>query len=88
MDPAEPDPVLLPLDDVGSLYANTADIWWTAHDVVIDLYTVGPIDPEEGSRVATGVARVRLPRTIITGMLMHLSRALGPLDPADGRDAP
>lgn len=88
MDVTEPDPILLAPDDADSLYANTANVWWTPHDVVIDLHTLGPVDPDEGVRIAVGIARVRLPRTMIMGVLTRLSQSLGPLDTTEGRDAP
>ncbi len=87
MDLPEPDPLFLPPDDASSLYANTVEVWSTRHDVVVDLHTLGPVDPEEGLRVATGIARVRLPRSIIMDMLVDLNRALGPLDPPGEADA-
>jgi len=87
MDLPEPDPLFVPPDDASSLYANTVEVWSTHHDVVVDLHTLGPVDPEEGLRVATGIARVRLPRTIIMDMLVDLNRALGSLDPSGGADA-
>jgi hypothetical protein len=80
----ELEPVLLPLDDADGRYANFVDVWETAHDVTIDLYTLGSIDAEEGLRVATGVVRVRLPRTIIFEMITRLNRSLGPLEEPHG----
>ena len=61
MSTAEPEPILLPVDDAESRYANHCDVWDTPHDVVMDLYTLGQRDEAEGARVATGVVRVRLP---------------------------
>ena len=79
MSTAEPEPILLPVDDAESRYANHCDVWDTPHDVVMDLYTLGQRDEAEDARVATGVVRVRLPRTMLMPMLQALNNALGPL---------
>jgi hypothetical protein len=55
-------------------------VWDTPHDVVLDFYALGPLEPDEGIRIATGIVRVRVPRTIVFDMVMHLNRSLGPLD--------
>lgn len=77
--PESPDIVPLPVDEERSLYANDFAVWRSAHDVALDLRVVGPVDDEEGARVASPVVRVRLPPTMLVDMaaaLMDELRAL------------
>ena len=79
MSTPEPEPIPLPIDDAASRYANHCRVWETPHDVAVDFFTLGPMDDDEGARVASEVVRVRLPRTMLMPMLQALNNALGPL---------
>lgn len=69
----------VPPDESTALYANTYDVWTSPHDIAIDLFAVGPPEPE-GARAVESVARVRLPSTMVVGMLQRLSAALDDFD--------
>lgn len=70
--PESPEIVPLPVDEERSLYANDFAVWRSSHDVALDLRVVGPVDVEEGARVASPVVRVRLPVTMIFAMVTAL----------------
>ena len=73
--PAEhADPIPIPVDEDVAVYANRFEVWLSEHDIALDLYAVGP--PEDGERVATPVARVRLPPTMVFPMIRTLSGTL------------
>jgi hypothetical protein len=68
-----PEPARVPIDEELALYANDVDVWHSPHDVVLDLYALGPRDVGEEERASLPVARVRLPPT----MVLHMTQLLG-----------
>lgn len=82
--PTAPEPVSIPFDDAEGLYANAASVWRSPHDIALDFRVLGPPD-DEGERVASAVVRMRLPVTMLPGMLAQLVAEMDRFDEERGR---
>lgn len=72
----EPDPVRIPFGEDMAVYGNDIEVWHTAHDVVLDLYALGPREPGEDERPSSPVVRVRLPPTMVLHVTQSLANAV------------
>ena len=66
----ESEPIRIPADETGAVYANDFEVWITRYDAALDLHVLG--QPEDEERPAHPLVRVRLP----VAMLLPVSAAL------------
>lgn len=69
-------PVRVPIDEELAIYANDVDVWHTPHDIVLDLYVLGPREAGEDERASMPVGRVRLAPTIVFTVARELVLAM------------
>ena len=72
----DPEPVRVPIDEEIAIYANDVDVWHTPHDIVLDLYVLGPQESGEEERAIMPVGRVRLAPTIVFTVARELVLAM------------